>query len=71
MPGFVRDALESEGLFPDYERRPAYQRNDYLMWINKAKRDETKIKRLNQMLRELELGGVYMNMNHPASRKNK
>jgi uncharacterized protein YdeI (YjbR/CyaY-like superfamily) len=45
-----------------YDARPAYQRNDYLGWIAQAKREETKAKRLAQMLDELERGGVYMNM---------
>lgn len=62
MPDFVAAALEERGLRSRYDARPAYQRNDYLMWINQAKRDETKRKRLNQMLEELEAGGVYMKM---------
>ena len=32
------------------------------MWINKAERETTKMKRLYQMLEELEGGGLYMNM---------
>ncbi|MCG8345868.1 MAG: YdeI/OmpD-associated family protein [Chlorobiales bacterium] len=71
MPEFVHDALKKEGLIKDYNSRPAYQRNDYLLWINSAKRRETKEKRLNQMLDELRIGGVYMKMEHPASKKNK
>lgn len=62
MPDFVRDALEARGLRTQYEARPPYQRNDYLMWINKAQREETKRKRLDQMLDELAGGGVYMRM---------
>ena len=62
MPDFVREALRERGLVENYEARPAYQRNDYLMWINTAKREETKQKRLAQMLDELERGGVYMHM---------
>jgi uncharacterized protein YdeI (YjbR/CyaY-like superfamily) len=62
MPAFVRDAIRERKLGGRYEERPAYQRNDYLMWINKAKRDATKQKRLLQMLDELERGGVYMRM---------
>jgi uncharacterized protein YdeI (YjbR/CyaY-like superfamily) len=69
MPGFVKKALEERGLLEEYQGRPAYQQNDYLGWINKAKRQETKEKRLRQMLEELEAGGVYMNMAHPPSRK--
>lgn len=62
MPDFVRDALERSGLRAAYDARPPYQRNDYLLWINKVKRESTKYKHLAQMLEELEVGGVYMGM---------
>jgi uncharacterized protein YdeI (YjbR/CyaY-like superfamily) len=62
MPDFVREALEERGLRAQYNARPPYQRNDYLLWINKVKRDDTKLKHLAQMLDELEAGGVYMGM---------
>lgn len=48
MPDFVRQALEQRGLMEDYAERPAYQQNDYIGWINRAKRQETKEKRLRQ-----------------------
>ena len=69
IPEFVLDALERESLMTAYRERPAYQQNDYIGWINSAKRDETKQKRLRQMLAELEQGGVYMKMDHPPSRR--
>ena len=69
MPDFVKRALEERGLMEAYKERPAYQQNDYVGWINQAKRQETKEKRLRQMLDELEMGGVYMNIEHPALRK--
>lgn len=69
MPGFVQEALEEHGLMDDYRARPAYQQNDYLGWIIRAKRPETQRKRLEQMLAELREGGVYMKMDHPASIK--
>jgi hypothetical protein len=69
MPGFVKRALEERGLMDDYRGRPAFQQNDYIGWINGAKLQETKEKRLNQMLDELEAGGVYMKMAHPSSKK--
>ena len=62
---------EKNGVASDYESRPAYQQNDYIGWIERAKRQETKEKRLQQMVDELKAGGVYMKMKHPASRKNK
>jgi uncharacterized protein YdeI (YjbR/CyaY-like superfamily) len=71
IPEFVKQAIEERGLMDEYENRPAYQRNDYIGWINQAKLQKTKEKRLGQMLDELEMGGVYMKMAHPPSKKNK
>lgn len=62
MPDPVRDALDARGLRAAYDARPWYQRNDYLGWINRAKRPETRLRRLAQMLDELERGDVYMKM---------
>ena len=67
MPAFVRRALAARRLTRVYNARPAYQRNDYLGWIARAKRPETRHKRLDQMLDELKRGGVYMNMPHKPS----
>ncbi len=69
MPDFVKTDLEENGLMNAFNERPAYQQNDYLGWISRAKREETKMKRLQQMLDELKQGGVYMNMKHRASEK--
>lgn len=62
MPAFVQEALEARGLLKAYADRPAYQRNDYLLWINKVKGEDTKRRHLAQMLDELEAGGIYMKM---------
>ena len=69
MPEFVHDALTRSALMDLYYERPGYQQNDYIGWINSAKRRETKEKRLAQMLDELRRGGVYMKMDHPPSRR--
>ena len=69
MPDFVKQALEERGLMAAYKDRPAYQQNDYVGWISHAKHQDTKEKRLLQMLNELDEGSVYMNMKHPASKK--
>ena len=69
MPKAVLDALEERRVIEEYEARPFYQRNDYLAWIARAKRTETRERRLAQMLDELEEGGVYMRMPHAPSRK--
>ena len=62
MPDFIRDALEEVGLTDAYYARPDYQQNDYVGWITRAKREDTRQKRLAQMLVELERGDVYMKM---------
>jgi len=70
MPSFIREALNKSGLMDEYRKRPAYQQNDYIGWIVKAKKEQTKKKRLTQMLSELEMGGIYMKMKHSASTRN-
>lgn len=62
MPPSVEAALLERGLMDAYRSRPAYQQNDYLGWIASAKRQETRDKRLAQMLHELAAGDRYMNM---------
>ena len=62
MPDDIRAALTERGLATAYEARPDYQKNDYLGWIGRAKRDDTRQKRLDQMLDELQRGGLYMKM---------
>jgi uncharacterized protein YdeI (YjbR/CyaY-like superfamily) len=69
MPSDVEAALTDAGLRGDYDARPAYQRNDYLRWIEQAKTTETRSRRLAQMLDELARGGVYMDMPHRPSVK--
>lgn len=62
MPEDVRRALEDAGLMGAYGERPPYQQNDYLGWIAGAKREDTRARRLQQMLDELLAGDVYMKM---------
>lgn len=62
MPPDVREALEAAGLREAYDARPPYQRNDYLGWITRAVRPETRVRRLEVMLRELAAGHGYMGM---------
>ena len=62
MPEFVRTALEKRNLMGAYLKRPAYQQNDYVGWITRAKLPATRQKRLEQMLDELFRGDVYMKM---------
>ncbi|PZV33704.1 YdeI/OmpD-associated family protein [Mesorhizobium kowhaii] len=62
MPDDVSAVLVERGLITAYEARPDYQKNDYLGWISRTRRPDTRQKRLDQMLDELQRGGVYMNM---------
>lgn len=69
MPADVLARLEDEGVLEEYDARPHYQRNDYLGWIARAVRPETRTRRIDQMIDELRIGGVYMGMDHAPSRK--
>ncbi len=69
MPDELLAELDKRGLLGSYRARPFYQRNDYLAWIGRAKQSETRRKRIDQMLDELDVGGLYMGMEHPSSRK--
>lgn len=70
MPAPIAKLLKDKGLNEAYKARPGYQQNDYLRWIDQAQREETKQKRLNQMLQELQQGNVYMGMDwNPQSSK--
>ena len=62
MPSFVREALAARNLTAAYEARPPFQRNAYVGWITRARKEETRRKRLEQMLDELEEGDIYMKM---------
>ena len=66
MPDFVRKALLEADLISAYESRPPYQQNDYIGWITRARRVETRQKRLQQMLEALQAGKAYMKMPYRA-----
>lgn len=74
MPDDIAARLTAAGLRSAYDARPPYQRNDYLGWIARAKREATRQKRIAQMLDELAAGDCYMGMawgrkaapDHPA-----
>lgn len=62
MPDDIAARLDATGLRAAYDARPPFQRNDYLGWIARAKRPETREKRVAQMLEELADGTLYMKM---------
>ena len=66
LPDFIDDALKESNLDKFYKSRPAYQKNDYIVWIARAKTEKTLHKRLQQMMDELKDGDKYMKMEyHP------
>ncbi len=66
MPDFIAAALDRSNLWERYRARPPYQQNDYIGWITRGKREETRQKRLTQMLEELQAGDAYMGMAYNA-----
>ncbi len=66
IPDYVILALDKSQLWERYRARPPYQRNDYIGWIAGAKREETRQKRLNLMLNELQSGNAYVGMRYNA-----
>ena len=64
MPSFVKDELIGLGLMEAYQNRPAYQQNDYIGWITRARQEKTRQKRLKIMLDELASGKGYMGMKY-------
>jgi len=64
LPDFIDEALQEDGVERLYMSRPAYQKNDYIGWIGRARNEKTLIKRLEQMLEELKDGDKYMKMRY-------
>ena len=64
MPPEIEERLIAENLNDDFKQRPAYQQNDYLAWIGRARRLETRQRRLEQMIAELRDGHLYMGMKY-------
>lgn len=62
MPEEIAATLDREGLRAAYDARPPYQRNDYLGWIGRAVRKQTRLSRIEQMVDELRAGSGYMGM---------
>ena len=66
MPKWVEDEIKDNNVADAYRARPAYQKNDYIGWILRAKREETQQARVTQMIDELKRGVLYMKMDYPA-----
>jgi uncharacterized protein YdeI (YjbR/CyaY-like superfamily) len=62
LPIWFKNILREEGLLAKYEEQIYTYRKGYLRWIEEAKQEGTRQKRIEQMLRELHDGKVYMGM---------
>ncbi|HBE86624.1 MAG TPA: hypothetical protein DDW53_16510 [Lachnoclostridium sp.] len=71
MPDDVMAELWKEDLTEAYNDRPSYQKNDYIGWITRARRPETRKKRIDQMLDELRSGDAYMGMVYSPKKNTK
>ena len=60
IPDYINHELQKAGLTEAYLIRPAYQRNDYIRWIESAVRIPTRQKRLEQMFSELRSQDAFM-----------
>ncbi len=69
LPDDIARLLRQSGLWEAYKARPAYQQNDYVGWIGRAKRPETREKRIGIMLSELRAGRGYMGMKWGENRQ--
>ena len=69
MPEDVLQRLLQEDIIAVYQQRPAYQQNDYLAWFLQAKKQQTRQKRIDQMVQELRNGHQYMGMKYHERRE--
>ena len=68
MPPDIAALLSERRLGAAFAERPPYQRNDYLGWITRARRNETRQRRIDRMLEELAGGERYMKMSWRTGR---
>ena len=50
VPTDVKKAFSQHGILKDYEGMIFSRRKDYMFWINSAKREETRTKRINEAI---------------------
>lgn len=63
IPADIKQLLRDKNLLDKFYERPYYQQRDYLHWITSPKRSETSLKRMVQMIEDLQHGGDhYMGM---------
>jgi len=56
VPAQFKKLLEKEGLFPFFEKLSFTHRKEYCRWITEAKKEETRLKRLEKAIEMLRKG---------------
>lgn len=56
LPDDMKAELKKRNLENEYQGRPYYQRKGYIQWISSAKKDDTRRKRIQRMISELNRG---------------
>lgn len=69
LPLYIKKALQQSKLLDAFEKQIYTYRKGYVHWIEQAKQEETKQRRIAQMLREVKSGKEYMGMQRAPSRK--
>jgi hypothetical protein len=62
IPKYIKDMLKKEELLEKYNAQIYTYRKGYVQWIEEAKQEETKQKRITKMIEEVREGNVYMGM---------
>ena len=61
VPAEYERILKQNNLYKEYVNRPYYQKKGWIQWVDSAKHPETRQKRINTMLRELQTGQYMPN----------
>lgn len=53
IPFYIKDALVNAGLFESFNNLSYSHKKEYILWIKEAKKEETRIRRVEKMIRIL------------------
>lgn len=53
IPFYIKDALVNTGLFESFNNLSYTYKKEYILWIKEAKKEETRMRRVEKMIRQL------------------
>ena len=53
IPYYLKDALENAGLLESFNNMSYSHKKEYIMWIKEAKKEETKMRRVEKVINQL------------------